>query len=199
MVSLNCGRPPSRKSLVNTQPIVEQIPALRRYARALTGDAWAADDLVQDTLERACSKWRLWVAGSDLRAWLFTVMHNLFANQVRRSASRARAGLEVDLDDVSDELADTQAAPEVALDLQRCLMRLPEDQRAVLLLVTLEDMPYAEVARVLQVPIGTVMSRLSRARSRLRELMEGAVLNDPRAAVSATRAADGAPVLRRLK
>jgi DNA-directed RNA polymerase specialized sigma24 family protein len=66
------------------EPIVDQIPALRRYARALTG-TWAADDLVQDTLERACSKWRLWTAGSDLRAWLFTVMHNLFANQVRRS------------------------------------------------------------------------------------------------------------------
>ena len=179
--------------------VVEHIASLRRYARALTGDTWAADDLVQDTLERACDKWRLWAAGSNLRAWLFTLMHNLFANQVRRSASRARAGLEVDLDDVRDELADSQATPDVALDLQRCLMRLPEDQRAVLLLVTLEDMPYAEVARVLQVPIGTVMSRLSRARSRLRELMDGAVSNAPRAAACATRAADGAPALRRLK
>ncbi len=74
---------------MSAQPIVDQIPALRRYARALTGDAWAADDLVQDTLERACSKWRLWAVGSNLRAWLFTVMHNLFANQVRRSTRQA--------------------------------------------------------------------------------------------------------------
>ena len=193
---------------MHSAPVVEHIPSLRRYARALTGDAWAADDLVQDTLERACDKWRLWTAGSNLRAWLFTLMHNLFANQVRRSASRARAGLEVDLDDVSDELADPQAAPDVALDLQRCLMRLPEDQRAVLLLVTLEDMPYAEVAQVLQVPIGTVMSRLSRARSRLRDLMEGAGArpsrqgageHPSRAPDALARASDGAAVLRRLK
>jgi RNA polymerase sigma factor (sigma-70 family) len=126
-------------------------------------------------------------------------MHNLFANQVRRSASRARAGLEVDLDDVSDELADPQTEPDVALDLQRCLMRLPEDQREVLLLVTFEDMAYAEVAQVLKVPVGTVMSRLSRARSRLRELMEGAAVNAPRTAVSTARASDAAPALRRLK
>lgn len=180
-------------------PVVEHIPSLRRYARALTGDAWAADDLVQDTLERACDKWRFWAAGSNLRAWLFTLMHNLFANQMRRSASQARAGLEVDLEDVGDELAQQQAAPEVALDLQRCLMRLPEDQRAVLLLVTLEDMAYAEVAQVLQVPIGTVMSRLSRARCRLRELMDGAALNESRTTAAFTRASEAAPVLRRLK
>lgn len=179
--------------------VVEHIPSLRRYARALTGDAWAADDLVQDTLERACDKWRLWAAGTNLRAWLFTLMHNLFANQVRRSVGRASAGLEVDLDDVGDELADPQASPDLALDLQRCLMCLPEDQRAVLLLVTLEDLSYAQVAQVLQVPIGTVMSRLSRARSRMRELMEGAVLNEPGAVASVKRAADRAPLLRRLK
>ena len=130
-------------------------------------------------------------------------MHNLFANQIRRSATLSRAGLEVDLDDVSDELADQQAAPDVALDLQRCLLRLPEDQRAVLLLVTLEDMPYAEVAGILRVPIGTVMSRLSRARSRLRELMDGAALREPRAVDTGMRGPDGtaaaATVLRRLK
>lgn len=83
---------------MNRPPIVDQIPALRRYARALTGDAWAADDLVQDTLERACSKWRLWTVGSDLRAWLFTVMHNLFANQARRS-TRQLQGSRVDIDE----------------------------------------------------------------------------------------------------
>ena len=184
---------------MQSQALVEHIPRLRRYARALTGDAWAADDLVQDTLERACGKWRLWVAGSNLRAWLFTLMHNLFANQVRRSTSRARAGLQVDLDEVGDELVGQQAAPDVALDLQRCLLRLPEDQRAVLLLVTLEDMSYATVASVLQVPIGTVMSRLSRARSRLRELMDGASFSESRVPDTLPRAPVAAPVLRRLK
>ena len=86
------------------QPIIDQIPALRRYARALTGDAWAADDLVQDTLERACSKWRLWTAGSDLRAWLFTVMHNLFVNQLRQSV-RQGSGNMVDIGDVAHEFS----------------------------------------------------------------------------------------------
>ena len=184
---------------MQSQALVEHIPRLRRYARALTGDAWAADDLVQDTLERACGKWRLWVVGSNLRAWLFTLMHNLFANQLRRSAQQMRAGLQVDLDDVGHELAAPAGAHEVALDLQRCLMRLPEDQRAVLLLVTLEDMPYAEVAGVLRIPVGTVMSRLSRARSRLRELMDGAAPAQPRVSDAPARAQDAGPVLRRLK
>ena len=166
--------------------IAEQIPSLRRYARALTGDAWAADDLVQDTLERACGKWRLWRVGSDLRAWLFTVMHNIFASQRRRMPSPHSA---VPLDDVAHELhgaVDAGRDLGSGLDLQRCLMQLPEEQRAVLLLVTLEDLSYAEVAKVLGIPAGTVMSRLSRARVRLHELMDGA-------------AAPSRPGLRRLK
>ncbi|WBY02047.1 sigma-70 family RNA polymerase sigma factor [Ramlibacter tataouinensis] len=149
-----------------------QIPQLRRYARALTGDAWAADDLVQDTLERACDRWQLWKAGSDLRAWLFTLMHNLFIDGARRALRQA--GQRVDIDDVAPELAVPAAATDQVLDLQRCLLRLPEEQREVLLLVALQDLSYEEVARVTGTPIGTVMSRLSRARSRLRELMEGA-------------------------
>jgi len=169
--------------------LTDHIPSLRRYARALTGDAWTADDLVQDTLERACSKWRLWVVGSDLRAWLFTLMHNIFVNQLRRSSRQAAAGAMVDVDDVENELPAPEAATAQSLDLQRCLLRLPEDQRAVLLLVSLEDLSYEEVAKITGVPVGTVMSRLSRARSRLRELMD----------VPAT-AATGAPAqLRRLK
>ena len=159
--------------------IVDHIPSLRRYARALTGNAWAADDLVQDTLERACSKWRLWLAGSDLRAWLFTLMHNLFANQMRKAARAPPALSMVDLDAVAAELAAPQSAADDALDLQRCLLRLPEEQRAVLLLVTLEDLSYAQVARILNVPLGTVMSRLSRARGRLRELMDGGAVRPP--------------------
>ncbi|MEP6719976.1 MAG: RNA polymerase sigma factor [Variovorax sp.] len=170
---------------MDTAPLVDHIPSLRRYARALTGDAWAADDLVQDTLERACSKWRLWTAGSDLRAWLFTIMHNLFASQLRRSPPRAV----VDIADVAHELRSVDSRRDDGIDLQRCLLLLPEDQRAVLLLVALEDLSYAQVAKVLGIPVGTVMSRLSRARRRLHELMDGG---------PATMAANR-PGLRRLK
>ena len=166
--------------------LVEQLPGLRRYARALAGDAWGADDLVQDTLERACMKWQLWVPGTDLRAWLFTLMHNLYLNQ-RRSAPLAA----VDIEDVQHELAAPLGSGDDALDLERCLQRLPPDQRAVLLLVTLQDMSYEETARVLSIPVGTVMSRLSRARTRLRELMDGAA--------PAAVAASAPPALRRLK
>ncbi len=167
--------------------LVGHITELRRYARALAGDAWAADDLVQDTLERACERWQLWAAGSDLRAWLFTLMHNLFIDGARRAVRQQ--GQRVDVDDVASELVAPQAATDVALDLQRCLMRLPEEQRETLLLVSLEDLGYEDVARITGVPVGTVMSRLSRARSRLRELMEGA----------RPAAAPGVAPLRRLK
>lgn len=155
---------------MDTHLLVDQIPGLRRYARALTGDAWAADDLVQDTLERACNKWSLWTAGSDLRAWLFTLMHNVFANQVRRAAPRSL----VDVEDVVQDLRSIEGAHDQQIDLQRCVLLLPEEQRAVLLLIALEDLSYAQVAKILGIPIGTVMSRLSRARSRLHDLMDGA-------------------------
>lgn len=171
-------------------PLIDHIPALRRYARALTGDAWLADDLVQDTLERACSKWRLWTAGSDLRAWLFTLMHNIFANQVRSTVRRAAAGTPVDADEVAHELIAEDTGTTQALDLQRCLLRLPDEQRAVLLLVCLEDLSYADVARITAVPVGTVMSRLSRARTRLRELMDAPAL---------PTTGQTTPLLRRLK
>lgn len=167
------------------QHIVDHLPGLRRYARALTGDAWAADDLLQDTLERACSKWRLWLAGSDLRAWLFTMMHNLFISQLRRGKLQ-RASL-VDADDASRDVAAPAAPLDASIDLQRCLLKLPEEQRVVLLLTTLEDMSYAQVAKITGAPIGTVMSRLSRARERMRELMD-----EP-------KAAQQAPALRRMK
>lgn len=170
---------------MNRTQVIEQLPGLRRYARVLTGDAWAADDLVQDTLERACSKWLLWRSGSDLRAWLFTLMHNLYLNQ-RRGAPPLAA---VDIDEVRDRLPGAPGPSDDALDLERCLQRLPAEQRAVLLLVGLEDMSYEETARILAIPVGTVMSRLSRARSRLRALME----RTPELPV------EHAPALRRLK
>lgn len=155
---------------MDPRSLVPHIPSLRRYARALTGDAWAADDLVQDTLERACRKWRLWSLGTDLRAWLFTIMHNQFASQMRRAPARAM----VDIDEAGHELRAVDTQRDQAIDLQRCLLLLPEDQRAVLLLVALEDLSYAQVAKVLGIPAGTVMSRLSRARTRLQALMDEA-------------------------
>src|SRR5262249_33459853 len=149
--------------------LVELIPRLRRYARALVGDRATADDLVQDTLERAWAKLHLYRRGTDLRAWLFTVMHNVHVNRVR--AVRATDPI----DDEDAELAQraSQGDSLVVRDLDRALARLPDEQRAVLLLVALEDMSYEEVARTLGIPIGTVMSRLSRAREKLRNMMSG--------------------------
>lgn len=153
----------------DAERLVDLIPRLRRYARALVGERAGADDLVQDTLERAWTKLHLYRRGTDLRAWLFTVMHNVHVNKLR--AARPTDPL----DDAMPELA--QRAPQadalMVRDLDRAIARLPADQRAVLLLVTLEEMSYEEVARTLGIPIGTVMSRLSRAREKLRLLMLG--------------------------
>lgn len=152
--------------MASTEAIVEWIPRLRRYARALTGDAVLADDLVQDTLARAIEKFALWRAGTDLRAWLFSVMHNTFVNQLR--ARHATEVLESD---------DLEARPRVSdgvlIDLEKCLRGLPAEQREIILLIGLEEMSYAEAAQALGVPQGTVMSRLSRARARLAALMAG--------------------------
>jgi len=151
------------------QRLVDLIPRLRRYARALVNDRASADDLVQDTLERAWAKLHLYRRGTDLRAWLFTVMHNVHVNKVRS----ARAS--DPLDDEMPELAQRAAQGDslVVRDLDRAIARLPDEQRAVLLLVTLEEMSYDQVASALGIPIGTVMSRLSRAREKLRAMMLG--------------------------
>jgi RNA polymerase sigma-70 factor (ECF subfamily) len=149
------------------QLIIPYIPNLRRYARALVGDREGADDLVQDTLERAVRKFHLWRPG-DLRAWLFSIMHNVFVNQLKAR----KVAYEVEVD---ESIAAPQSSVTTTdlMDLDRALMALSPDQREVVLLVALEDMTYAEVARALGIPIGTVMSRLSRAREKLRRLMEG--------------------------
>ena len=150
---------------------VQHIPRLRRYARALTGDRGRADDLVQDTLERALVKFHLWQPGSDLRAWMFTIMHNVYVNQVRDST--AAANIALDDDTALPTLRATQSDRLEVRDLQVALLRVPEEQREVLLLVGVEQMTYEEAAGVLGIPIGTVMSRLSRARERLRALLAG--------------------------
>ena len=149
----------------------ELIPRLRRYARALTGDRTAADDLVQDTLERAWVKLHLWRSGSDLRAWLFTIMHNVHVNQVRSRSASATLPLDDDLPDAP--VRPTQADMLEVRDIDTALKRLPVEQREVLLLVALEHLSYQETADALAIPIGTVMSRLARARERLRTMLAG--------------------------
>lgn len=149
----------------------EHLPRLRRYARALTGDRYAADDLVQDTVERALNKLALWRPGSRLDSWLMTVMHNVFVNQTHRAATRR----ETSLDDAPAETAAraTQADGLEVRDVQSALQQLSPEQREVLLLVALEEYSYDEAAQVLGIPRGTVMSRLSRARDRLHQLLDG--------------------------
>ena len=154
--------------------LVAAIPRLRRYARVLTGDSTRADDLVQDTLARAWEKRRLWQAGTDLRAWLFTVMHNIHVNQLalfRREA--ANISLDADSTGMAWQLPvrGNQLDRVELLEVVAQMGRLPADQREVLLLAAVEEMRYEEIAAVLAVPIGTVMSRLSRARDKLRRLI----------------------------
>jgi RNA polymerase sigma-70 factor (ECF subfamily) len=147
------------------------IPRLRRYALALTGEREAADDLIQDTLERAWRKRALWQPGSDLRAWLFTVMHNVHVNAVRAVRPLDSLG-EQDLD--AERALPSSASAESAIvlsELRTALTRLSEEHRQVILLVGLEQMSYGEAAAVLGIPIGTVMSRLARGREQLRHLL----------------------------
>ena len=148
--------------------VTQHIPRLRRYARALTGERSAADDLVQDTLERALSRFHLWRQGSDLRAWLFTIMHNIFVNQAR---SRMRYPHEALDESTADALQFREPDWSDLRDIGGALAKLPVEQRTVVLLVGLEQFTYEEAARVLEIPIGTVMSRLSRARERMRLLL----------------------------
>jgi RNA polymerase sigma-70 factor (ECF subfamily) len=146
------------------------IPALRRYAWALLRDREAADDLVQDCLERAIGRWHLHRRDSSTRAWLLTMQRNLFLNDLRRRSRQGR----------HEEFGEGHAAAEIsserrilARDALAALDSLSEDQRSLLLLIGVEDLSYAEAAAAFGVPEGTIMSRLSRARAQLRRLIEG--------------------------
>ena len=143
------------------------VPALRRYARALTRDADVADDLVQDTLVRALRSERLFIGG-DIRSWLYTILTNLNKNR-RRSLARRPMLLPLEDNDTTD-----LTGPEAGgRDIERALGTLVEDQRSALLLVVLEGLTYREVAEVQGVPIGTVMSRLARARVQIKNYLDG--------------------------
>ncbi len=164
------GKQPMRDIATHLEP---QIPALRRYAFALTRDHAAADDLVQDCLERAISRWYLRGPEVQLRAWLFTILHNLFISAQR---TRRRRPLHDALDERSEAAAPVAPTQEGSLAGREMLERfgaLSEDHQEVLLLVGVEGLAYASVARVLDVPVGTVMSRLSRAREQFRRLLDG--------------------------
>ena len=148
-----------------------EIPRLRCYARALVRDRHAADDLVQDTLMRALVKQHLWEPGTNLRAWLLTLMHNYHVNSVRRPA---RETVALDAEEQSEALIAT-TDPTVGcqlLELEKALARMRKQEREVILLVALEGMRCDEMAKILGVPIGTVRSRLSCGRYRLRRLMD---------------------------
>jgi RNA polymerase sigma-70 factor (ECF subfamily) len=158
------------------QKVEAAIPALRRYARALTRDADTADDLVQDTLVRALRAEHLF-EGDEVRSWLYTILTNLNRNRLRALARRPV------LSPIDDNDAPDFAGPEAgSRDIERALALLVEEQRAALLLVVLEGLSYREVAEVQGVPIGTVMSRLARARAQIKTYLEG-----------------GRPALRRVK
>lgn len=157
------------------EALIALIPRLRRYARMLCADAAASDDLVQETLERACARLSSWRPGSDLRAWVFAIMHNLFISETRRPRHRFERPMEPasELFDAPQQVDhDPAVSWGLAVDLERALRQLPDVQRQILLLIAFEDMSYEQVADVLGVPVGTVMSRLSRGRARLRQLME---------------------------
>ena len=147
-----------------------EIPRLRRYARALTRDTVRADDLVQSCLTRAVAKQHLWQAGTDLRAWLFTILHNQHVNDVRRSV---REGIRVEVETAAPFLTMAPNAHAVLelRDLRAAIDKLPQEQRQAILLVGLEGMRYDEVATIVGVPVGTIRSRLSRGRDQLRKLM----------------------------
>ena len=155
------------------------IPRLRRYAHALARHPVRADDLIQDALEKAWSRRRQWQPGTDLRAWLFTILHNTFISELRRFTVR---GYDAETIDGTDRVPSPQGPGDslgshagVAPDIERALAALPVEQRAVVLLVGLEDLSYREASEVLGIPVGTVMSRLSRGRARLRELLDGSL------------------------
>jgi RNA polymerase sigma-70 factor (ECF subfamily) len=149
------------------QNVEATIPALRRYARALTRDSDAADDLVQDTLVRALRSEHLF-HGGDVRSWLYTILTNLNRNRLRSLARRPT------LSPIEDNDAPDMAGPEAGgRDIERALATLVEDQRNALLLVVLEGLSYREVAEVQGVPIGTVMSRLARARVQIKAYLDG--------------------------
>ncbi|HEU5297832.1 MAG TPA: RNA polymerase sigma factor [Burkholderiaceae bacterium] len=174
--------------LAEVQPL---IPSLRRYARAMLRDRDSADDLVQDCLERIINHWKRRRRDEDTRRWVFAIAHNLAVNKLRQETRR---GIHVAIEDVDEATMIAPAAQEHRIrhnELMRALDTLPQDQRSVILLISVEDLSYNEAADALGVPIGTVMSRLARGRERLQRALDGELGRAERP--------QGVPALRRLK
>ena len=164
------------------------IPALRRYARGLLKDRETADDIVQDCLERIVMNWSR-RRDPNARPWAFAILHNLAINRIRQESRRSGT---VTIEDMPEATAAVAASQEQTLfgqDVLAAIERLPPDYRSILLLISVEDLSYAEAAMVLDVPIGTVMSRLSRAREQLKLILE----TKPEGAATA------GPYIRRVK
>jgi RNA polymerase sigma-70 factor (ECF subfamily) len=171
--------------------IEPMIPAFRRYARALLRDATQADDLVQDCLERIISRWSQRRDADETRQWAFAILHNLAVDVMRR---QARRGVHLAIEDVDEHEMAVRGNQEDHLmheEVVRALDALPPEQRSVVLLVSIEDMSYAEVAEALGIPIGTVMSRLARGRERLQRALDGEL--------GARQGTGSSAVLRRMK
>ncbi|WP_285416200.1 sigma-70 family RNA polymerase sigma factor [Pseudomonas sp. efr-133-TYG-5] len=159
----------------------EIIPRLRRFALSLTRNGSSADDLVQASLERALSSWAARRAEGDLRAWLFAILYRQFLDANRRSRRYARM---LEFFTGRDDAEPSVERTVIAQSTLQAFDRLPTEQRALLLMVSVEGLSYKDVAQILEVPTGTVMSRLSRARQALRQLSDGEI---------------SSPSLRRLK
>jgi RNA polymerase sigma-70 factor (ECF subfamily) len=157
-----------------TELLEAHIPGLRRYACALLrGDRARADDLVQDSLERALSRWHQRRSDGDLRGWIYTILYHRFLTDRRRRSASVYESLTEVLEREEPGVVGEQETALTQRDILRGLAELPEEQRSVLLLIAVEDFSYEQAARILAVPIGTVMSRLSRGRERLRRYMDG--------------------------
>ncbi|MEW7974299.1 MAG: sigma-70 family RNA polymerase sigma factor [Candidatus Thiodiazotropha endolucinida] len=152
--------------------LIENIPHLRRYARSLTRDQHQSEDLVQDCLDRALSRMSQWQSDTNLRAWLFTIMHNLHVSGLR-GRRHSSTWESLDQSETADQRQSGQEGMIQMRDLEHALHRLSDEQREILMLVCVEGMRYEEVAQVLNIPTGTVMSRLHRAREALRQILKG--------------------------
>jgi RNA polymerase sigma factor (sigma-70 family) len=164
------------------------IPALRRYARGLLSDVEASDDIVQDCLEKVVANWHR-RRNEDARSWVFSILHNLAVNRMRQGIRRGKVIPIEDMPEASNARDATQEQTLYGQEVMAAIERLPPDHRSILLLISVEDLSYAEAAKVLGIPVGTVMSRLSRAREQLRALLE----QPP------TRAITSGPYIRRVK
>ena len=154
--------------------LLDEIPRLRRYARSLTFDVASADDLAQQTLERALQRWQQFDVAREMRVWLLSIAHNLHRDTARREARLSVVDPD-ELQRLNDDARGDAAGHDIGLriDLRKALAALPPEQRDAVLLVFVEQLSYAEVAEVLRIPIGTVMSRVWRGRVTLRSVLDG--------------------------